>query len=278
MKVLVTGAAGQLGSEFSAALQGHDVVALASGDLDITDAKAVADVIDAHRPEVVINSAADTKVDAAETDLDAAWAVNAAGPWHLARACARTGGALLHVSTDYVFDGTLDRPYTEFDPTNPVSAYGRTKEAGEQLVRQTLERHWIVRTAWVHGRSGGNFIKTMLRLGAERGAVSVVDDQRGSPTFADDLAAAIVQVIDEAPFGTYHRTNSGSCTWYELAERAYELAGLTVDVTPITTEQFGAPAPRPANSVLENRAAALLGLPALRHWEEGLERLVPQLV
>ena len=278
MKVFVTGAAGQLGSEFGAALQGHDIVALTSGDLDITDAKAVADVVDAHRPEVVINAAAYTKVDAAETEIDAAWAVNAGGPWHLARACARTGAALLHVSTDYVFDGTLDRPYTEFDPTNPVSAYGRTKEAGERLVRQTLDRHWIVRTAWVHGRHGGNFVKTMLRLGAERGAVSVVDDQRGSPTFADDLAAAIVQVIDEAPFGTYHRTNSGSCTWFQLAQRAYDLAGLQVDVTPITTAQFGAPAPRPANSVLENRAAALLGLPALRPWEEGLERLVPQLL
>jgi dTDP-4-dehydrorhamnose reductase len=278
MKVLITGAAGQLGSEFPAALAGHDVVALASADLDITDAKAVTDVVDVHRPDMVVNAAAYTKVDAAETDIDAAWAVNAAGPWHLARACAGTGAALVHVSTDYVFDGTLDRPYTEFDPTNPVSAYGRTKEAGERLVRQTLDRHWIVRTAWVHGRHGGNFVKTMLRLGAERGAVSVVDDQRGSPTFADDLAASIVQLMDEAPYGTYHRTNSGSCTWFELAQRAYQLAGLDVDVTPITTEQFGAPAPRPANSVLENRAASMLGLPPLRSWEEGLQRLVSQLV
>lgn len=278
MKVLVTGAAGQLGSEMAGALSNHEVVGLGSGDLDVSDAQAVSAAVETHRPDVVVNAAAYTKVDAAEEDTEAAWAVNAGGPWHLARACSNAGAALLHVSTDYVFDGTLDRPYTEYDATNPMGAYGRTKEAGEQLVRSTLDRHWIIRTAWVQGRAGGNFVKTMLRMGAERSAVSVVDDQRGSPTFAADLAAAIGAMIEGAPYGTYHRTNTGSCTWFELAQRAYELAGLAVEITPITTEQFGAPAPRPANSVLENRAAELVGLPALRPWQEGLERLVPQVM
>lgn len=274
MKVLVTGAGGQLGRELTEALDRHEVIAATSGDLDITDHQAVADTLESARPDVVVNAAAYTKVDACEEDPAPAWAVNAAGPWHLARACASVGAKLAHVSTDYVFDGTADRPYTEFDATGPRSVYGRTKDAGEQLVRQSLDRHWIVRTAWLHGRHGANFLKTMLRLGRERDVVSVVDDQRGTPTFADDLAAAIAELIETDTYGTYHRTNTGSCTWHDFASAAYSLAGVEVDVQRITTEQFGAPAPRPANSMLDNRAAALVGLRPLPPWTEGLERFL----
>jgi dTDP-4-dehydrorhamnose reductase len=184
---------------------------------------------------------------------------------------------VVYVSTDYVFDGTADRPYTEFDPVTPRSVYGRSKEAGERLVRQTLPRHYIVRTSWVLGTHGGNFVRTMLRLGRERGAVSVVSDQTGSPTFTFDLAPAIRGLAVSGRYGTYHLTNQGTCTWYELAGATFEEAALDVEVTPIDTATFGAPAPRPAYSVLDNHLARLVGLPPLPPWRESLRRLIAEL-
>ncbi len=279
MKVVVTGAGGQLGREVSAVFSVGEVelVPLTSADLDITDARTVMARLQAEQPALVINAAAYTAVDACEDDPAPAWGVNAAGAWHLALACRELGTTLVHMSTDYVFDGTLSRPYTEFDATAPASVYGRTKDAGEQLVRDTLDRHYIVRTSWLHGRHGGNFLSTMLRLGRERDQVSVVNDQRGCPTFADDLAQSIAELVGTGAYGTYHRTGSGSCTWFEFARAAFDRADIAVQVLPITTEQFGAPAPRPANSVLENTKANLLGLDSLRPWEEGLDRFLAQL-
>ena len=279
MKVVVTGAAGQLGRELADVFSVPEVelVALTSADLDITDARTVMERLQAEQPALVLNAAAYTKVDACEEDPAPAWGVNTAGAWHLALVCREIGATLVHFSTDYVFDGTLSRPYTEFDPVAPRSMYGRTKEAGEQLIRDTLDRHYIVRTAWLHGRHGGNFLKTMLRVGRERDQVTVVNDQRGCPTFADDLARSIPSLVGTGAYGTYHRTGTGSCTWFDFARAAYERADIPVEVLPITTEEYGAPAPRPANSVLDNTKANLLGLDPLPRWEESLDRFLAQL-
>ena len=277
MRVLVTGAAGQLGTDVAAAFAEDVVVALDRSRLDCTrEADVVAAVRD-HRPDVVVHTAAFTKVDACETSPHEAWDGNATAAWWVARACDLAGATMVHVSTDYVFDGALGRPYTEFDPVSPRSVYGRTKEAGEQLVRRTLERHHIVRTSWVHGVAGANFAKTMLRVGPERGAVTVVDDQTGSPTFTADLAPALRRIAVSGRYGTWHITNSGSCTWYELARAVFAEAGLRVDVAPTDAASYGAPAPRPAYSVLDNLVARMAGLEPLPHWRDALGRFVAAL-
>jgi dTDP-4-dehydrorhamnose reductase len=277
VKVLVTGAAGQLGTDLVDAFGDHEVVGLDRSALDITEEPAVEAAVLTHEPDLVVHAAAYTKVDAAEQESDVAWQTNAIASWWLARACHRIGAAMVYVSTDYVFDGRAGRPYTEFDRTNPQSMYGRSKEAGEQLVRQALERHYIVRTSWVQGTTGGNFVKTMLRLGAERGELSVVDDQTGSPTFTFDLAPAIRQLAVTGRHGTYHLTNRGHCTWFELARAIFDEAGLQVDLSPTDTATFGAPAPRPAFSVLDNCMARLTGLEPLPPWQSSLKRLVAEL-
>jgi dTDP-4-dehydrorhamnose reductase len=277
VKVLITGAAGQLGTDLVAAFADHDVVGLDRAELDVTDEPAVEAAIRDHGPDLVVHAAAYTKVDACEEETDLAWRTNAIAPWWVARACDRADAAMVYISTDYVFDGRAGRPYTEFDPTNPQSMYGRSKEGGEQLVRRALEAHYIVRTSWVQGTTGGNFVKTMLRLGEERDALSVVDDQTGSPTFTFDLAPAIRQLAVTGRFGTYHLTNSGHCTWFELAKATFDEAGLSVDLSPTDTASYGAPAPRPAFSVLDNCMARLTGLDPLPDWRASLKRLVAAL-
>lgn len=271
MHVLITGAGGQLAHALAWTYSDHDVVAVPFEKLDIGDNTAVTAAVDDIAPDLVLNAAAYTAVDACESDPNPAWRANAAGPWWLAQACARRGITLVHFSTDYVFSGDLDRPYTEFDQTGPTSIYGQTKLAGEQLVRETTDRHVIVRTSWLHG-DGTNFLATMLRLGRERGRVRVVNDQRGSPTFTFDLAPAVRTLIEAEQPGTFHLTNSGTCTWFELAQAAYGLVGLDVMCDAIDTATFGAPAPRPANSALDNRRARLLGLPELPAWQASLRR------
>lgn len=277
MRVLITGSGGQLGHDLRVAFASDDVSATDHSQLDVTKEPAVVAAIRDHAPELVVHAAAYTRVDACESEPDTAWLVNAIGTWWVARACALAGAAMVYVSTDYVFDGRSTRPYTEFDRTNPQSMYGRTKEAGEQLVRQTLRRHYIVRTSWVHGTHGGNFAKTMLRLGRERGAVSVVDDQTGSPTFTFDLAPVIRCLATSGRYGTYHLTNSGQCTWFEFARAVFEDSGMDVDLTPTDTATFGAPAPRPAFGVLDNRFGRLTGLPPLPPWRESLQRLLTEM-
>lgn len=277
MRALITGAGGQLGTDLLHAFGEDQVVGLSHADLDVTDEPAVVAAVRDHAPDVVVHAAAFTRVDACESDPDTAWQVNTVGTWWVARACALAGAVLVLPSTDYVFDGHAGRPYTEFDVTNPQSEYGRSKEAGEQLVRTSLAEHYIVRTSWVHGVHGGNFAKTMLRLARERDAVAVVDDQSGSPTFTFDLAPALRRLAVTGRFGTYHLTNQGHCTWFEFARAVFEETGLTVNLTPTDTASFGAPAPRPPFGVLENRLARLTGLPPLPEWRASLRRLLTEL-
>ena len=275
MRWLVTGAHGQLGSDVLRRLAGEQVTGLGRDELDITDLRAVDRMISELRPDVVVNAAAYTAVDAAESDEPAAHAVNAAGPAALASALSRRGGRLLHVSTDYVFDGTSSSPYAVDDPTAPRSAYGRTKLAGEQAVRELLPgTGYVVRTAWVYGAVGANFVKTMVRLEGERDTVSVVDDQRGSPTWSADLARGLVELAhSSAPAGTYHCTNSGDTTWFGLTRAIFgELGADPQRVLPTTTDAFPRPAPRPAYSVLSGQAWLAAGLTPLPDWADALHR------
>jgi len=271
MKYLITGANGMLGHDLVTALAGRDVTALGRNDLDITDLDAVRAAIPGF--DVVINGAAYTKVDDAETDEDAALAINGIGAGNLARAAAETGAILVQVSTDYVFDGTATTPYDESTPHNPVSAYGRTKAEGERLALELNgERTYIVRTAWLYGQHGPNFPKTMLKLAAARPELTVVSDQVGQPTWTLDLAQQIVALLDsDAPFGIYHGTNSGETSWFGFARAVFANAGLDPErVQPTDSASFVRPAPRPSYSVLGHGAWIAAGLTPLRSWDEAL--------
>ncbi len=276
MRWIVTGARGQLGSDlvslFSAS-PGDDVLALSRAELDISDSAAVSSAISDFKPDVVINAAAYTAVDAAESDEDVAFLVNASAPAVLAAALSRRGGRLIHVSTDYVFAGDASVPYPVDAPTSPASAYGRTKLAGELAVRELLpDASCVVRTAWVYGATGANFVKTMIRLAGERDTVSVVDDQRGSPTWSLDLARGLIELgRSAAPAGTYHCTNAGDTTWFCLTRAIFEELGLDpARVRPTTTDAFPRPAPRPAYSVLSDAAWVSAGLSPLPPWRRAL--------
>jgi dTDP-4-dehydrorhamnose reductase len=266
VKVLVTGAGGQLGLELAEVLpgRGHETVALSRAELDVADPDAVEEVVGTHRPDLVVNAAAYTNVDGCETETELAYSVNALGPRNLAQTCERLGCELLHVSTNYVFDGEADRPYEPFDPPSPISAYGRTKLAGEELVKYLTNRWYIVRSAGVYGR-GHNFVRTMLRLGAERNVLKVKDDEVISPTYARDLAEGIAGIAESGRYGLYHLTNAGSCSWYEFTQEIFRLAGVEVEVVPIPGSEYPLPAARPANGVLSS-----LGSFELRHWREAL--------
>lgn len=271
MRYLITGASGMLGRDLQAVLDGRDMTALRRSDLDVTDAAAVRAAVDGH--DIVLNCAAYTKVDDAETHEDAAYAVNALGPANLAGACAETGARLVTISTDYVFDGTATSPYAEDLPLDPINAYGRTKAAGEELA---LDRHpdgtFVVRTAWLYGAHGPNFAQTMLNLAASKETWSVVNDQVGQPTWTADLAGQIIAMLDaEVPPGIYHGTNSGQATWYDFARAVLEESGLDPErITPTDSSAFVRPAPRPSYSVLGHDAWAAAGLPAMRPWREAL--------
>jgi dTDP-4-dehydrorhamnose reductase len=247
---------------------GHDVSARERSRLDITDTAAVDEAIGAESWDAVINCAAWTDVDGAQEHEEQATLVNGVGPGNLARACADNGARLVHVSTDYVFAGDKDGPYVESDPTGPRSAYGRSKLAGEEAVAASGADHAIVRTSWLYGAGGPNFVDTMLRLGSERETVSVVDDQLGRPTWTGDLAPALVACATSPATGLFHAAGEGSCTWFELARTALELAGSACAVEPTTTDDFPRPAPRPANSVLDSER----GSEAVRlgPWQDGL--------
>jgi dTDP-4-dehydrorhamnose reductase len=257
-----------LGTDVVAAAAAHDVVALTRAQLDVTDAEAVREVVrDAH-PDAVINCAAWTDVDGAESAEADATAINGDGAGHVAAAAAEAGAFVVHVSTDYVFAGDAREPYAEADPTGPRTAYGRSKLAGERAVAAAApDAHAIVRTAWLFGPNGGNFVDTMLRLGAERDALSVVDDQVGSPTYTGHLAQALVAIAETRPNGVLHVAGGGRCSWYDLAVATFERAGLAVAVTPCTTADFPRPAPRPAFSVL---GSTRHDHPTLPPWQEGL--------
>lgn len=271
MRVLITGANGMLGRDLQAALAGHEVTALARADLDVTDAAAVAAAVHGH--DAVVNCAAYTKVDDAETHEDLAYAVNATGPANLAATCAETGARLVTVSTDYVFDGNATEPYAEDLPRDPINAYGRTKAAGEELA---LAAHpagtYVVRTAWLYGEHGPNFAQTMLNLAKTKDAWSVVDDQLGQPTWTADLAAQIVTLLETgAPAGIYHGTNSGQATWFEFARAVLDEVGLDSErITPTDSASFVRPAARPSYSVLGHDAWAAAGIAEMRPWRAAL--------
>ena len=270
-RYLIAGATGQLGHDLQKALEGRDVTALGRADLDVTDLDAVREAAAGH--DVIINASAYTKVDDAESNEGAAYAVNALGTQNLAIAAAELGAKLVTVSTDYVFDGSATTPYAEDTPRVAISAYGRTKGEGERLA---LEAHpdgtYIVRTAWLYGAGGANFAKTMVKLAAGRDTVSVVDDQRGQPTWTGDLAAQIVAMLDsDAPAGIYHGTNSGETTWFGFAQAIFAEAGLDpARVLPTTSAEFVRPAPRPSYSVLGHDAWTAAGLAPMRDWRAAL--------
>jgi dTDP-4-dehydrorhamnose reductase len=266
VKIMVTGSKGQLGRELPEILlgRGHEVVALSRRDLDVSDPGAVDRRIEGNPPELVINTAAFTNVDACEAEGELAYRINALGPRNLAQSCERVGCELLHVSTNYVFDGRSDRPYEPFDPPHPISAYGRTKLAGEEYVKHLSNRWYVVRSAGVYG-DGHNFVRTMLRVAREREDLEVKDDEFISPTHARDLAEGIADVVETGLYGLYHLTNSGSCSWYEFSREIFSICGIDVEVVPVPSSEYPLPAARPANGVLSS-----LGSPPLRHWREAL--------
>ena len=269
MRWLVTGANGMLGRDVTVRLADHEVTALARADLDVTDATAVAGAVAVH--DVVVNCAAWTDVDGAEGAEEPATAVNAAGPRHLARACRATGARLVQVSTDYVFAGNASTPYPESAPLSPVSAYGRSKAAGEAAVREELPGgHLVVRTAWLYGEHGSCFPRTIARVARERGAVSVVDDQLGQPTWTVDVADLVVRLVEAgAAAGTYHATSTGHTAWFGFAREVVRAAGLDPDVvTATSTAAFPRPAPRPAYSVLGHQALHDARVAPIGDWRE----------
>jgi dTDP-4-dehydrorhamnose reductase len=266
VRVLVTGAGGQLGMELAEILpgRGYEVAALTRRDLDVADLDAVKRAVETHSPELIVNAAAYTNVDGCETETALAYSVNALGPRNLAQVCEQRGCELLHVSTNYVFDGEGDRPYEPFDLPNPISAYGRSKLAGEEYVKHLASRWYVVRSAGVYGR-GHNFVRTMLRMAAEREVLKVKDDEFISPTYARDLAEGIADLMRTGRYGLYHLTSAGSCSWYEFTREIFRLAGVEVEVVPISRSEYPLPAARPANGLLSS-----LGSPKLRHWREAL--------
>lgn len=284
MRVLVTGAGGQLGLDLVEAFDEHEVVALGHRDLDVADEAAVAAAVEGVAPELVINAAAWTDVDGCEADPERAHRDNALGPWWLARACERIGATLVTFSTDYVFDGVAPigpggapRGFDEWDRTGPLGVYGRSKLAGEDLVRSTLERHHIVRTSWLSGARGRNFVRTILDAAREGRALSVVDDQTGSPTTTRDLAAGVRELTVSGRHGTVHLANSGSCSWFELAAAILEGAGLDVPLEPQPSSALRRAARRPAWSVLDTTHARSMGVAPMPHWRDGLARLLAEL-
>lgn len=283
MRALVTGAGGQLGRELEDLLRSsrhHEVLSLRHSELDIADRERVLQVCGEWSPEVVINAAAFTAVDLCESEVDRAFAANALGPRNLAEAARMAGAHLVQLSTDYVFDGRSPRPYREWDETNPLSVYGRSKLAGEREVLLGLPGATVVRTSWVCSRHGSNMVKTILKLAASPGPLRFVDDQRGCPTFADDLAGMVLRLAVARQPGTFHVTNQGETTWFGFARDILVAAGEGPHrVEPIGTAQLDPPrpAPRPANSILDNAALRLLGLPLLPDYHEALERTVKSL-
>jgi dTDP-4-dehydrorhamnose reductase len=277
VRVLVTGGAGQLGREVAAAFGGHDVTAVDSGRLDVCDREMVDDALAAVAPDLVVHCAAWTDVDGCETDVERAFTVNALGTRHVASAARSAGAHLVYVSTDYVFDGTLGRSYHEWDATNPLSVYGASKLAGE---REAGPEATVVRTAWLFSGSGRNIVATILDLLGRDAPLRFVDDQRGSPTHAADLADTIRRIGLERLLGTFHVVNQGAASWYEVACEVVRCAGGDPDrVEPITTAQLDPPRParRPPFSALDSIALRAEGLPSLPEWQDAVARAVASL-
>jgi len=276
-KILITGAGGMLAQDMDAAFQGsHEVISMGEHELDICHADRVHETIVELRPDLVINCAAYTRVDDCETEQEKAFAVNAEGVKNIAVACRDQRSLLVHISTDYVFDGTKQKPYREADKTHPRSVYGQSKLAGENFVRTILTRYVIIRSLWLYGRGGNNFVATIKKIAQEKKELRVVNDQTGTPTYTRDLAHAIKALIRGNPQGIYHIANQGTCTWYEFARRIVELTSSPAHVIPINSDEIDRPAKRPAYSVLDcSRFIQETGM-ALRHWDAALQEYLQE--
>lgn len=272
MHILLTGSQGMLGHAFITLLSSnYRVSGYDLPELDITNLTTIKSNVLKIKPDIIINTAAYTDVDGCETDSDLAYSVNGLGPRNLAIVSNELNIPLVHFSTDYIFDGIGNSPYKEWDLPNPQSVYGKSKLLGEQYVRQLTNKYYIIRTSWLYGQYGKNFVKTMLRLAQEREELGVVNDQQGSPTYTGDLAIAVSRLIQTQAYGTYHLTNRGSCTWYEFALEIFKQAGVNgIQVNPITTEELNRPAPRPKYSVMDNYIWRLQGFKPLRNYTEAL--------
>lgn len=271
MKILVTGAGGQLGHDVCLKL-GGEAVGVDIANFDITNRDAVCAYIEKLRPDTIIHCAAYTAVDKAESEPELCRSINALGTHWLAEAANNIDAKFLYISTDYVFDGTLDRSYDIDDAPNPLSVYGRTKLEGEQVVQSIVKKHFIVRTSWVYGANGGNFVNTMLRLGRERGEVSVVADQIGSPTYTKDLADLVGVMIHTDKYGVYHATNEGFCSWAEFAAEVMRQSGSACGITKIPSEEYPTKAVRPKNSRMSKTSLDKAGFERLPEWKDALER------
>ena len=275
MKILITGSNGMLGHDLREVLKdNHDLVLTTSKTLDITDKKQVMDFIGDSKPDIVINSAAYTDVDGCEENRDLAYAVNGEGVRNLALACREVDCALLHISTDYVFDGTARDPIAEDGEIGPISVYGKSKLEGEKAILEILDKYFIVRTAWLYGINGKNFPKTMLELAENHSEITVVYDEVGTPTYTPDLAYGISQLIETDKYGIYHLTNSGYCSWCEFSRLIFEIAEKDVKVIPVTASEFARPAPRPNYSVLENKNWIDNGFKPLRDYKEAIKEYI----
>lgn len=276
--ILVTGANGQLGQEIVRIVdEGVTLIGLDRKQLDVTDLSMCSMAMATYRPSAIIHAGAYTAVDKAETEPDEAYKVNAMGTRNLAIVAREVSAKLCYVSTDYVFDGAGDRPYNEYDDTNPQSVYGKSKRAGEILLQSLCDKWFIVRTSWVYGLHGNNFVKTMLKLSQERNELTVVHDQVGSPTYTLDLALFLVSLVKTEAYGIYHASNAGSCSWYEFAKAIFEESGKQIKLTPCTTDEFPRPAPRPLYSVMDHSAIRQNGFQDLPPWRESLRAFLSKL-
>lgn len=276
MKIMIIGAGGQLGSELVNIVQEDIIIPLTRLDLEMTDYRQMNDVISSNTPDIVINTTAYHRVDECEDNVEKAFSVNTFAVRTLSKICAEMNATLVHFSTDYVFGGEKRVPYMENDMPNPLSVYAASKLAGEYFARNICRRHFVVRTCGLYGAKGvsgkgENFVEMMLRLAREQKPIKVVADQIVTPTFAKELAVSISKLIRTGEYGLYHITNDGGCSWYEFAKTIFDLTGIRADLSPITSEEFGAKARRPAYSVLENRNLRALGIDNMRPWKEALK-------
>lgn len=277
VKVVVTGAKGQLGMDVMSMLQKqgkYQAFGFGRQELDITNLKQVQETMEQINPDIIIHAAAFTNVDLAEVEQDLAYQINGIGTKNIAVAASKQKSKLVYISTDYVFNGNSTQPYNEFDSPEPIGVYGKTKLAGEEFVRAIHDQFFIVRTSWIYGEHRHNFVKKMLSLAQEKKQISVVDDQIGSPTYTIDLINSILDLIDTDKYGIYHISNSGGCSWYEFAKAIFEEANLSVDLKPCKTKEFPRPAKRPTYSVLHHYSLKTNGFPPMRDWREALHLFI----
>lgn len=277
-RIIVTGAEGQLGQELVNIEDGrYEIIGLGRSTLDVTDIKLCRRAVSEIAPFAIIHAGAYTAVDLAESKPDEAYKVNAAGTRNLAMAAREANVKLCYISTDYVFDGQSSRPYNEYDNTDPQSVYGKSKRAGELLLQSLCSSYFIVRTSWVYGKYGNNFVKTMLKLAQDRDSLKVVSDQVGAPTYTRDLALFLLNLIETEAYGIYHASNTGTCSWFEFAQAIFEERGIRTVLSPCTTAEFPRPAPRPAFSVLDHSAIRQNGFSDMRSWREALRAFLAEL-